>query len=321
LPANERGAGLPAKPELLAWVRALQDETLRLLANPADLPAHPLLQNDALLHFLIQEHCWAYEQMVMVLTERRLLEGAAESRPRSAFRLRPEQVTLPLREIPRGHYRVGADATAQVYDNERPPQAVQLDAFRIAERPVTNAEFLGFIAAGGYLEPAFWDEEGTTWRRENGVSHPHHWRQDAEGNWYGVGVNGTYGLVPDAPVAGVSLHEARAFAVWISHRGEPWKGAIICHEYQWEVARRLGILSRVGEVWDWCGNRFHPYAGFVPWPDDQTSTGLFKRNYFALRGGSLHTLAPLRRPSLRGFGEPGDSHRFVSIRLVFPPLP
>ncbi|MEI2707994.1 MAG: SUMF1/EgtB/PvdO family nonheme iron enzyme [Chitinophagaceae bacterium] len=62
-----------------------------------------------------------------------------------------------------GHYRIGSREESFAYDNEFPPQAVELSSFRIAQLPVTNAEFLGFMAEGGYARPEFWDAEGQAW--------------------------------------------------------------------------------------------------------------------------------------------------------------
>ena len=66
-------------------------------------------------------------------------------------------------------------------------------------------------------------------------------------------------------------------------------GAVLQHEYQWEVAARTGAISDFSEG---------PYT---------------------LRGGCLHTQPALRRASLRQ-GAPVDLQAgFCGARLVFPP--
>ena len=60
--------------------------------------------------------------------------------------------------IPAGPALIGADAADAPgsLDNERPRHAVELAAFRIGRVPVTIAEWLEFIADGGYRERRWW---------------------------------------------------------------------------------------------------------------------------------------------------------------------
>jgi hypothetical protein len=55
----------------------------------------------------------------------------------------PSTLTVAMTQ---GHYRIGSREESFAYDNEFPPQAAELSSFRIAQLPVTNAEFLGFMA-------------------------------------------------------------------------------------------------------------------------------------------------------------------------------
>ena len=65
-----------------------------------------------------------------------------------AIRPRTAENSLAV-QIEQGHYRIGSRHEPFAYDNELPPQAVQLSAFRIGLYPATNAEYLAFIEAGG----------------------------------------------------------------------------------------------------------------------------------------------------------------------------
>ncbi len=63
-----------------------------------------------------------------------------------------------------GRYRAGSAADDdQAFDDERPAFWSELPEFCIGRRPVTNAEFACFVAAGGYERPAYW--AGETARR------------------------------------------------------------------------------------------------------------------------------------------------------------
>ena len=58
-----------------------------------------------------------------------------------------------------GIYEMGANrptADKFVYDNESPIHEVLLRDFQIADRLVTNREYLNFIESDGYEQPALW---------------------------------------------------------------------------------------------------------------------------------------------------------------------
>ena len=55
--------------------------------------------------------------------------------------------------VPGGSFTIGS-TDAWAYDNEQPPHAVELPAFRIDRALVTNGEYAAFIEAGGYRDRA-----------------------------------------------------------------------------------------------------------------------------------------------------------------------
>jgi iron(II)-dependent oxidoreductase len=211
-------------------------------------------------------------------------------------------------DIPAGHYRIGGDRPV-AYDNEVPPQQADLGPFAIARRPVSNAEYLAFMDDGGYRKRELWDGAGWQWLRDSGIEQPEHWRSSRSGAWYAVGLRGACDLPPDDPVHGLSHYEASAFA--------RWAGARLPHEYQWEAACRIGALEQTGRVWEWCGNTFHPYDGFAPFPYPEYSQPWFDGSHFSLKGGSLHTRPAIRRPSFRNFFEADKRHVFAGLRLAY----
>jgi iron(II)-dependent oxidoreductase len=220
--------------------------------------------------------------------------------------------------IEQGHYRIGQrDGWGQAH--EGPAQLVELHAFRIGRRPVNNAEMLAFIEDGGYRDPAWWDEAGRGWRDVNRVSAPWNWRRDARGHWYGIGTNGPLDLHPDEVVAGLSAHEARAYAAWAAARGNGLAGAVPQHEYQWEVAARLGEITLFGRSWEWCANAYHPYPGYQAPADPLLDPCAEDRDLIVLRGGCLHTQPALRRSTFRRCAPPDRRELFAGTRLVLPP--
>ncbi|MGD8614834.1 MAG: SUMF1/EgtB/PvdO family nonheme iron enzyme [Gammaproteobacteria bacterium] len=303
-PKPERGRRLPPKDALLGWAAELQGLNRECLRSGR---RHPLLEDDYIVHFLIQHHSQHYETMLMVLTQKAIAgppSGAA-----SAARLEPAALRRQTAGVAAGHYRIGGRRPVAC-DNELPRRRAHLDSYAIARYPASNAEYLGFIEDGGYRRETLWDREGWRWRRDRLIEHPDHWRRSDDGVWYGTGMRGHYPLSADQPVAGISHYEARAFAAWA--------GARLAHEYQWEVAQRLGLLEQTGRVWEWCENRFHPYPGFRPFPYPEYSQPWFDGRHYSLRGGSVHTRPAVRRASFRNFFEADKRHIFAGLRLVFP---
>ena len=315
-PAAGGDESLPPQDHLLNWAGEVFDQDLTWLANPGYLPDHPLLAGSWLVWHLAQRHALIYERLLAVLTARSAHRDQGDYRVTEVL-----QGRLPRddsRRVEQGHYRIGARAGA-VMANEQPAQVVELHAFRINRKPVSSAEYLAFMQDGGYRDAGWWDDEGMGWRRANPTECPWHWRQDADGHWYSIGTNGPLDLHPEEPVAGLSAHEARAFAAWASARGEGLAGAVPQHEYQWEVAARLGELDQTGRSWEWCANAFHAYPGFRQPEDPALEPCLAVGEDIVLRGGCLHTQPTLRRSTFRLCAPPERRELFAGTRLVMPP--
>ncbi len=130
---DEQCAALPPPDHLLAWAREIQDEHLRRLVTPEALPAHPLLNDDRLQWFLLQEGARDYELMLAVLLARSLAKATGDYLVGAP--LTPRMPTPELAEVTQGHYRIGSRDEPWAYDNELPPQAVELSSFRNWAQP------------------------------------------------------------------------------------------------------------------------------------------------------------------------------------------
>ena len=307
---------LPPKDHLLNWALELQDENLMQLANPGTLPDHPLIREQRLLPIIIQELARIYEQMLVVMNQRQLrsihLYQAKEPLP-------AETPVIDAVGISQGHYRIGAKGDPAAFDNELPTQIMDLSSFQIDRHPVSNAQYLAFMEAGGYEQTELWSETGQQWLA-TAKKRPFYWRSDNQGHWYAIGLNGPFDLPANDPVTGISHHEATAYANWVSSLSDEQKGAVLQHEYQWEAAVRTQSLTDFGRVWEWCSNPFKPYTGYIHADNRQERTLDFDDQRFCLRGGSLHTQRSLRRISFRNRAAPEQNYLFNGIRLVYPPL-
>jgi formylglycine-generating enzyme required for sulfatase activity len=131
----------------------------------------------------------------------------------------------------------------QISDEEKSVHRVELTrGYFLARYPVTNQEYRSFLDAGGYQNPAWWDEAGTAFLEKERIVRPAWW-DDAR-------LNG-----PNQPVVGVSWWEARAFCRWLTETLEDekpswWRpGSRVClpSEAQWEYAAR----GTTGRTYPW----------------------------------------------------------------------
>jgi iron(II)-dependent oxidoreductase len=289
-----RGAALPDRDALLAWSEATMIENLAILADPPATARNGWLRHNDdvwgyVWDFLIHHHAQHLETVRMARAARAL----AEDPPHTVERpLTPAAPDWRWRVVGAGRYRIGSEGGFG-FDNEAPAQTVDLRDFAIAEAPVSNAQYLAFLVDG-----------------DHGDRHtcPYAWRRDAAGHWYGIGPDGPLDLDPDAAVDGLSRHEAGAFVAWAGHA--------LPHEYQWEAAAKMGVLSRIGEAWEWCANTFHPYPGFRFMPYREYSTPWYDNRHFALRGASRHTDPVIARPSFRNYYLADARHHFAGLRLL-----
>ena len=305
-PRVRRGAALPDFDELSAWVASAQEANRRLLLQLQNAsPGHPLLRQDYLHSFLCQHYAQHYEAVMYILMQRQIQKPHSFS----TQKLEAKSIHQDYETLDAARFCIGNKDNYCPYDNETPVFDTTLGECHIARNPVSNAEFLGFIEAGAYSTKTYWSEPGWAWLQVLQVSAPEHWRQDEHHNWFGIDEHGAHPLPGDAPVHGISHHEASAFANWAEAR--------LPHEYEWEAAQRGGLLHASGKVWEWCANRFHPYAGFCAFPYAGYSLPYFDKGYYTLRGGSIHTQSIVKRASFRNFYPAEKRHQHAGLRLVF----
>jgi gamma-glutamyl hercynylcysteine S-oxide synthase len=199
-------------------------------------------------------------------------------------------------EVPAGAFAMGAGANGFAYDNERPRHEVELRAFALARRPVSNASWLHFCEGGGYERREWWSREGWAWKEEHDITHH---PQLAAGD-------------PEAPVCHVSWFEADAFAR--AHH------ARLPTEAEWEKAatwtQEAPQLAGVGRVWEWTASCFDGYPGFVAYPYREYSQVFFGDGYRVLRGGSWATHERVAGPRFRNWDLPQRRQIFAGVRLA-----
>ena len=209
------------------------------------------------------------------------------------------------------------------FDCERPRHQALLRPHRIASRCATNGEWQGFIADGGYRNPALWLSDGWDWVRREGIERPLYWHDD--GTHFTLA--GRQPIDTDAPVAHVSHYEADAFARWAGSRlptEAEWEAAFAADDFRHghQLDRAGAVMPRTGggpfgDVWQWTQSAFLPHPGFKP--EEGTVgeyNGKFMSGQMVLKGASCATPRGHSRASYRNFFPPAARWQFTGVRLA-----
>lgn len=229
-----------------------------------------------------------------------------------------------------GLVSIGAPDDGFCFDNELPRHKQFLAPFAMATRPVTNREYLAFMADDGYKRPELWLADGWDQVRQQDWQAPLYWHRQ-ERDWSCFTLGGVQPLVADQPVCHLSYYEAEAFA--------RWSGARLPTEAEWEVAASgspvqgnfvetgylhpqpanagAGVCQMFGDIWEWTTSSYTPYPGYRPAEGAIGEyNGKFMSNQMVLRGGSCVSDATHIRASYRNFFYPADRWQFSGLRLA-----
>ena len=232
-----------------------------------------------------------------------------------------------------GIREIGAEAGRSfpfAFDNESPRHQVLVRDFEIADRLVTNGDYLQFMADDGYVRSELWLSDAWALLGDTKINCPLYWRW-IDNAWFEYTLTGLLPLRLDEPVCHVSGYEADAFA--------RWKNARLPTEQEWEVmAENVPVegnfletenyhprpsqndrqINQVfGDAWEWTSSSYGPYPGFQKFAGTLGEyNGKFMVNQLVLRGGSCASPQDQIRPSYRNFFYPKDRWQFSGIRIA-----
>ena len=231
-----------------------------------------------------------------------------------------------------GIHEIGQDGGRFAWDNETPRHKVLIHPFRLADRLVTNGEWLEFMCDGGYATASLWLADGWSTVNRDGWRAPLYWER-RDGEWCAMSLEGVQPVEPAAPVHHVSYYEADAFARWAGKR--------LPLESEWEVAAEAmpavgdpfstGALrpppassppdgrprQMFGNAWQWTQSAYLPYPRYRPLAGALGEyNGKFMVGQQVLRGSSCLTPHGHSRTTYRNFFYPHQRWQVMGLRLA-----
>ena len=239
-----------------------------------------------------------------------------------------------MRSVAAGRATLGADPDSLPFgwDNEFQRTEVDVPAFDMSAYPVTNTEWLRFVAQGGPA-PHFWRERDGEWLLRllfEEIPLPRSWpvyvthaQAQAYAQWAGMR------LPTEA-----EYHRAAFGTPASGERRFPWgddppdarHGNFGLERFDPEPVDRhpdgtsaWGIVDLIGNGWEWTATPFAPLPGFEPMASyPQYSADFFDGKHYVMKGASPVTPRELIRRSFRNWFYGDYPYMYAKFRCVAP---
>ncbi|HVZ73390.1 MAG TPA: ergothioneine biosynthesis protein EgtB [Polyangia bacterium] len=306
----------PSLAEVHAYRRRVDEAVERLLGGANDV---------AVIVELGLHHEQQHQELLLTDVKHALGQQPLRPAYHAIAPARTDAAPMRYHAFDEGVVSIGHGGAGFAFDNEGPRHRCFLQAFELADRPVTCGEYLTFMAEGGYTRAELWLSEGWSRVQSEGWRAPLYWELD-EGVWKTYTMGGVREVERAEPVSHVSYFEADAFA--------RWAGARLPTEYEWEHAAadapvtghfadsdrfhpRAAAAGSFGDVWQWTSSAYAPYPRYSP-PAGVLGeyNGKFMASQMVLRGGSCLTPAGHVRATYRNFFAPETRWQMSGLRLA-----
>jgi formylglycine-generating enzyme required for sulfatase activity len=319
----------PSRDEVEAFGRACDERVLEAFksANLVDVQ-NPRLVRGQSAYAILEHEPMHHETLVYIIHQ---LDPSHKGRIAQAHH-DPARVPNTFVQIDRGIATLGADPGEIPFgwDNEFGRAEIDVPAFSIQRYPVTNGDYLEYVAAGGE-KPQFWVKR--------------------DGEWFLRGVFEELPLPLSWPVY-VSHRQAQAYADWAGlrlpteaeyhraafgspdgvERAFPWGDAapstihgnfdFARFDPQPVTAHPAGasawdVLDLVGNGWEWTSTVFGPLPGFEPMASyPRYSADFFDGKHYVIKGASPVTARELIRRSFRNWFYDDYPFMYAKFRCV-----
>ena len=322
-------ADWPSRAQIENFARACDERVIDAFRHATLVdPTNPRLRRGQSVYTVLEHEPMHHETLLYIIHQ---LDYASKGRiAQEHYDHAPPH--NPMQRVEAGAARLGADpdTVAFGWDNEFRACDVDVPAFSISRYPVTNADWMRFVQAGGPV-PEFWVER--------------------EGEFLLRGVFEELPLPRSWPVY-VSHDQAAAYAGWAGmrlpseaefHRAAysapdggnrfyPWGDAppdAMHGNFDFERfdpepvdAHPAGVSAweiedLVGNGWEWTSSVFGPFPGFEPMASyPQYSSDFFDGRHYVMKGASPVTARELIRPSFRNWFYGDYPYMYAKFRCV-----
>jgi gamma-glutamyl hercynylcysteine S-oxide synthase len=307
-------ADWPSRAAVAAFAARCDERVERALEwAKIDDPAVPSLRRGQAAYTILEHEQMHQETLMYIVLQlpydrKRRIAGRHEDHAVPAQRLLP---------VGAGTATLGADPDeiAFGWDNEFRRTEVAVGSFEIAEYPVTNADWLRFVADGGPI-PIFWRERDGEWLLRctfEEIALPRSWpvyvshdQAAAYAKWAGMRLPSEAEYHRAA--FGTPTGEERAFP-WGDEPPEPAHGNFDFARFDPEPVdahplgtSAWGVSDLIGNGWEWTSTPFAPLPGFEPMASyPRYSADFFDGEHYVMKGASPVTSAELIRRSFRNW--------------------
>lgn len=282
---------MPCLNSLLDYNQDVVEKTQQLFRSPIDEKTAYFIQL-AIFHQDMHNEAFAY--MWQTLGYSMPFVPFMPSTPSTNISTYSDQAQTWI-HFPQSTINVGSDPhSGFIFDNEKWTYPLDLPAFNISSKPVSNADYLVFLESKGNLSEL------------QPVAPPPHWKK-IKGVWFERSFNQWLPLNPISAVRHINCLDAQRFC-YLNQVRLPSE-----HELSVLMSQKP-IMWQPSHLWEWTSSPFAPFPGFTPDPYTDYSQPWFDGSYQVLKGGGPFTPERLKRTAFRNFYQRNRGDLFCGFR-------